>query len=157
MPYKINSCGRALPAMLYSYMPQRDTNLSSFERRIASLRIVLIGPVYPYKGGIAHYTGMMCKSLRKRYDVHMISYNMQYPRLLLKREQKDYQNDSMRIDDANYAIHTANPFNWPSVARASQRTSSRSCYHPMVAPVFCALLPQYSQTSEEHACTVCVP
>lgn len=25
--------------------------------------IVLIGPVYPYKGGISHYTGLMYKAL----------------------------------------------------------------------------------------------
>ncbi|MFR2620109.1 MAG: hypothetical protein ACLTBD_05760 [Clostridia bacterium] len=29
-------------------------------------KIVMIGPVYPYKGGIAHYTGLMCKALRKK-------------------------------------------------------------------------------------------
>ena len=34
-------------------------------------KIVMIGPVYPYKGGIAHYTGLMCKALRKKYDVTM--------------------------------------------------------------------------------------
>ena len=25
-------------------------------------KIVMIGPVYPYKGGIAHYTGAMVKN-----------------------------------------------------------------------------------------------
>lgn len=28
-------------------------------------KIVLIGPVYPYKGGIAHYTSLMYQSLAK--------------------------------------------------------------------------------------------
>ena len=36
-------------------------------------KIVLVGPVYPYKGGIAHYTSLMYQSLAKKYDVEMIS------------------------------------------------------------------------------------
>ena len=28
-------------------------------------KIVVIGPVYPYKGGISHYTGMFVNSLKK--------------------------------------------------------------------------------------------
>lgn len=30
-------------------------------------RIILIGPVYPYKGGISHYTGLMYRALCKAY------------------------------------------------------------------------------------------
>ena len=44
--------------------------------------IVLIGPVYPYKGGISHYTGLMCRALGRDYNVTMVSYKFQYPRLL---------------------------------------------------------------------------
>lgn len=51
-------------------------------------RIVLIGPVYPYKGGISHYTGLLCKALRKKYDVIMVSYKMQYPKLYLKKSKE---------------------------------------------------------------------
>ena len=52
----------------------------------------MIGPVYPYKGGIAHYTGMMYKALSKRHKVRMISYKLQYPKILFKKEQKDFSN-----------------------------------------------------------------
>ena len=52
-------------------------------------KIVLIGPVYPYKGGISHYTGLMYRALAKKFDVEMISYKMQYPKLLFKKEQRD--------------------------------------------------------------------
>ena len=53
-------------------------------------KIVLIGPVYPYKGGISHYTSLMYKALSQKHDVTMISYKMQYPRFLFKAPQKDY-------------------------------------------------------------------
>ena len=52
--------------------------------------IVLIGPVYPYKGGISHYTGLMYRALSDKYKVTMVSYKFQYPKLLYKKEQRDY-------------------------------------------------------------------
>ena len=30
-------------------------------------KVVLIGPVYPYKGGISHYTSLLYRALKKKY------------------------------------------------------------------------------------------
>ncbi len=48
-------------------------------------KIILIGPVYPYKGGISHYTTLLYRVLSEKFDVKMISYKMQYPTFLFKR------------------------------------------------------------------------
>lgn len=69
-------------------------------------KIVLIGPVYPYKGGIAHYTGLMYRALSAHYEVTLISYKMQYPKLLFHKAQKDYSSDVFRIEDTQYLINT---------------------------------------------------
>jgi glycosyltransferase involved in cell wall biosynthesis len=73
----------------------------------AKKKIVLIGPVYPFKGGISHYTGLMCRALRQRYDVTMISYSMQYPKILFRKEQRDFSNDSFKAEDTEYLLNTA--------------------------------------------------
>ncbi len=103
-------------------------------------KIVMIGPVYPYKGGIAHYTGLMCRALRKEYDVHMMSYSMQYPRFLFKKEQKDFSNDTFKIEDTDYAIHTANPFNLIKVAKKIRKMKPDlviiQWWHPYFAPCY---------------------
>ena len=103
-------------------------------------RIVLIGPVYPYKGGISHYTGLMCRALRKKYDVTMVSYQFQYPKLLYKKEQRDYSNENFKIEDTNYWIHTANPFNWIITARKIQNLNPDMVivqwWHPYFAPCY---------------------
>ena len=80
-------------------------------------KIVMIGPVYPYKGGISHYTGLLSKTLQKKYDVTVVSYKVQYPKLLFKKEQRDYGNDRFRIEDTKYWLNTANPFNIANTAR----------------------------------------
>ena len=103
-------------------------------------KLVLIGPVYPYKGGISHYTSLMYQALAKTYDVEMISFKMQYPRFLFKKKQKDYRNDMFRVKDTQFLIHTANPFNILQVGRKI-KAMKPSCviiqwWHPYFAPCY---------------------
>ena len=104
------------------------------------MRIVLIGPVYPYKGGIAHYTSLLCQALRKGHEVFMVSYKMQYPKLLFRKEQKDYSNQSFRIDDTQYWINTANPFNLAVAAGKIKKLRPDAVilqwWHPYFAPCY---------------------
>lgn len=103
-------------------------------------KIVLIGPVYPYKGGISHYTGLLCRALSREHTVEMISYRMQYPKLLFKKEQRDYENDSLRVEGTDYAIHTANPLNWIKEARFINQLKPDlvifQWWHPYFAPCY---------------------
>lgn len=103
-------------------------------------KIVLIGPVYPYKGGISHYTSLMYRALSKEYDVEMISYKMQYPKLLYKQEQKDYSNDMFKVDQTQFLIHTANPFNLIHVAHKIKNMKPElvimQWWHPYFAPCY---------------------
>lgn len=103
-------------------------------------KIVLIGPVYPYKGGISHYTGLMWRALHKKYDITMVSYKFQYPKFLYKKEQRDYSNDNFKIENTNYWIHTANPFNWISTAHKINRLHPDMViiqwWHPYFAPCY---------------------
>ena len=50
-------------------------------------RIVLIGPVYPFKTGLSYYVSLLYNQLKKNNMVKMISYTMQYPSFLYKRSQ----------------------------------------------------------------------
>lgn len=106
-------------------------------------KIVLIGPVYPYKGGISHYTGLMCRALREQYDVTMVSYKFQYPKLLYKKEQRDYSSENFRIPDTNYWIHTANPLNWVRCAGKIVKLRPQAViiqwWHPYFAPCYTVL------------------
>lgn len=106
-------------------------------------KIVLIGPVYPYKGGISHYTGQMCRELSKTNDVEMISYKMQYPKFLFHKEQKDYENDSFKVDKTKYLINTANPFNIIKTAGYIKKLKPDKVivqwWHPYFAPCYILL------------------
>lgn len=103
-------------------------------------RIVIIGPVYPYKGGIAHYTALMYRALVQKHDVTLVSYSMQYPKLLFKKEQRDWENETFKIEDTVYWINTANPFNCIASARKINRLNPDlvmiQWWHPYFAPCY---------------------
>lgn len=66
-----------------------------------SKKIVLIGPMPPYRGGIARFTSSLAEELLDiGHDVKVISYRKQYPKLLYPgKTEKDY---SQNIS----AVHT---------------------------------------------------
>ncbi len=103
-------------------------------------KIIMVGPVYPYKGGISHYTGLMNRSLAEKYETIMISYKMQYPKFLFKKEQRDYENESFKIENTQYLIHTANPFNLISTSRKIRKMKPDvvifQWWHPYFAPCY---------------------
>lgn len=41
----------------------------------------------------------MYKALKEKHDVTMISYKKQYPKLIFKKEQRDYRNESFKVDE----------------------------------------------------------
>lgn len=106
-------------------------------------RIVMIGPVYPFKGGISHYTGAMAKNLAKDFEVFTISYKMQYPKILFKSEQRDFDNDTFKVHDTKYLVNTANPFNWINSARKIKKLKPdyiiMQWWHPYFSPCYTGL------------------
>lgn len=115
-------------------------NRELLEALLERHRIAIVGPVFPYKGGISHYTGLLCRALRKRHDVTMVSYKMQYPGFLFRKEQKDDTNDSFAVEDTRYWINTANPFNILSAAGRIRDQKPElliiQWWHPYFAPCY---------------------
>ena len=82
----------------------------------------------------------MYRALSDKYKVTMVSYKFQYPKLLYKKEQRDYENDSFKIEDTNYWIHTANPVNWFTAANKIKKLNPDlviiQWWHPYFAPCY---------------------
>jgi len=104
------------------------------------MKVVIIGPVYPYKGGIAQYTSLLYRALKEKHDVQLISYKMQYPKILFKKEQRDYSNEMFKIDETEFLINTANPFNIIGVSRLINKSMPDlviiQWWHPYFAPCY---------------------
>lgn len=124
-------------------------------------KIVLIGPVYPYKGGIAHFTGLMSRSLSKKYETITISYKMQYPKIMFRKEQRDFSNKAFEIPEAKFLINTANPFNiWKTAAEIKKMNPDliiAQWWHPYFAPCYQLLLASLKKYKSLFVCHNVLP
>lgn len=78
------------------------------------MRICLIGPTYPYRGGIAHYTTLLARYLAADpdHDVLLISFKRQYPRWLYKgASDRDTSTQPLRTE-AEYLLDPLQPLSW---------------------------------------------
>jgi glycosyltransferase involved in cell wall biosynthesis len=81
------------------------------------MKIGLLGPTYPFRGGIAHYTTLLFRHLKKTHDVKFISFKRQYPAILFPgRTDKDDSNSPLKEPGVEYGLDSLNPFTWRKVA-----------------------------------------
>lgn len=108
------------------------------------MKIVMLGPIYPYKSGIAQYTGAMCAALRKEHEVKAVSFSFQYPKALFRHTQKDEKNTTFRYEPVIYPLSTVNPATWRATAARIREEKPDllivQWWHPWFAPCYISIL-----------------
>lgn len=83
------------------------------------MKIAILGPTYPYRGGIAHYMTILCQTLRQRHDVKFISFRRQYPKIIFPgKTDKDPSKETLQIGNVDYILDSLNPLTWLAVVRS---------------------------------------
>ena len=120
------------------------------------MKIVMVGPVYPYKTGLSYYVALLYKQLSKNNDVTLLSYTMQYPKFLFKKPQKDYDDDVLKIDEAEYVLNTANPFScWSTAKKINKLHPDLVIFqwlHPYFAPCYTLICKALKKTKILFMC-----
>jgi D-inositol-3-phosphate glycosyltransferase len=80
------------------------------------VKIVLVGPVYPYRGGIAHYTAGVAAALAERHAVQVISFRRLYPAWLYPGRTDKDPSQSPLDTPAEFLLDAVNPFSWRRTA-----------------------------------------
>jgi glycosyltransferase involved in cell wall biosynthesis len=82
------------------------------------MKISMIGPVYPYRGGIAHYTTSLAVALKNAgHEVKVHSFKRQYPAFLYPGEtDKDPSANPVRVE-SEYTLDPIYPWTWWKTAR----------------------------------------
>ncbi len=82
------------------------------------MKICLIGPSYPFRGGIAHYTTLLFRALRHRHDVCFYAFWRQYPRWLFPgRTDRDLSERIIEEPGTERLLDAYNPWTWRVVAQ----------------------------------------
>ncbi len=86
------------------------------------MKLCLIAPLPPFRGGIAKYCHSLALELEKRHELLLLSYRRQYPKILYGRKnQIDQDVDKKTIlaqfNRLSYDMDSANPLSWRRTAR----------------------------------------
>lgn len=82
------------------------------------MKIIIIGPAYPYRGGIADTNESLCQSLNENgHQASIITFTVQYPNFLFPGKSQYNTEPSSFEHDIDRMIHALNPINWFQVAR----------------------------------------
>lgn len=76
------------------------------------MRICLVGPTYPFRGGISHYTTLLYQHLQLRHDTRLYSFQRQYPRLLFPGQTDRDPSSEPLVAPCEYLIDPVKPWTW---------------------------------------------
>jgi glycosyltransferase involved in cell wall biosynthesis len=73
----------------------------------------MIGPSYPFRGGIAHYTTLLYRALKARHNVKFYSFRRQYPQWLYPgRTDRDPSGFAIAEPGTEPLLDSLNPATW---------------------------------------------
>ena len=81
-------------------------------------KVCLVGPVYPYRGGIAHFTSVLAEEFGKGHDVLVVNFKRLYPSFLFPGKTQFDTSDEPLDVPSKRLIDTMNPLSFWSAARA---------------------------------------
>lgn len=106
-------------------------------------RFCLIGPTYPYRGGIAHYTTLLARHLRQTHEVLLLSFSQQYPGWLFPGKSDKDPSERPLQTEAHYRLNPLNPLTWRQTLRQIRAWRPDVViipwWHPYFAPVWWGL------------------
>ena len=81
------------------------------------MRLVLVGPTYPLRGGIAQYTTSLYESFKREHSVLLLSFEKQYPSLLFPgKTQEDQSKKPFRVPH-EAPLSSFLPWTWKRTAQ----------------------------------------
>ncbi len=83
--------------------------------------IVIVGPAYPLRGGLASYNERLALELMQNNRITLLTFSLQYPQFLFPGESQlsaDAKPENLTID---IALNSINPLNWISTGLKYKR------------------------------------
>ena len=80
-------------------------------------KIIIIGPAFPYRGGIANFNNSLAVEYKSQgADVKIYSFSLQYPSFLFPGKTQYEEGEGPKDIEIIPIVNSINPFNWFKVA-----------------------------------------
>ena len=105
------------------------------------MKIVLLGPAHPYRGGLASIMETMAREYQSRgHEVRIYTFTVQYPSLLFPGKTQYVETPAPEDLHIERVMNTVNPFNWVSLGLRLKREKPdmilMKYWTPFMAPCF---------------------
>lgn len=85
-------------------------------------KVIIVGPAFPLRGGIANFNEALCRALNKSgSDAKIISFSLQYPGFLFPGKTQYDTGKGPQDIVIETKINSINPINWIKIARQIKR------------------------------------
>ena len=85
---------------------------------MSNKKVIIIGPAFPFRGGIANFNNALAQEYYDRGDeVVLYSFTLQYPGFLFPGTTQYESGEAPKNLKIKTLINSVNPFNWINVAR----------------------------------------
>ena len=120
------------------------------------MKIALIGPFPPYRGGISMFNYSLAKELQKHHEIFKISFSLQYPKYFFPGKS---QKSSFQDNDIIEIINSINPFSWIKTANYINKISPDviifQYWLPFFAPAFTSIAKKIKKTCKSKIIVNC--
>jgi D-inositol-3-phosphate glycosyltransferase len=85
---------------------------------LSKRKVIIIGPAFPFRGGIANFNNALAQEYYNRGDeVVLYSFTLQYPSFLFPGTTQYESGEAPKNLKIKTLINSVNPFNWINVSR----------------------------------------
>ena len=105
------------------------------------MKIILLGPAHPYRGGLASIMQTMAREYQSRgHDVKLYTFTVQYPELLFPGKSQFVDTPAPEDLQIERVMNTVNPINWVRLGLRLKREKPdmivMKYWTPFMAPCF---------------------
>jgi len=102
----------------------------------ARVRIGLLGPAHPLRGGIAQYLALLAGELAREHEVHCLSLIRQYPSFLSPGKPKVDPARTPLVGPNDRVLDPMNPITWARAARRARELALDAIVYKWWIPFF---------------------
>jgi len=107
-------------------------------------KILILGPAWPYRGGLAAYNERLAEELQKDADVEIWTFTLQYPKFLFPGKSQYATEAAPPHLHISRRINSINPLNWLKLGRQIRKMNPdliiAKYWLPLMGPALGSLL-----------------
>ncbi|MCH7817942.1 MAG: glycosyltransferase [Candidatus Marinimicrobia bacterium] len=117
------------------------------------MKVILVGPSHPYRGGISHYNTRLYKEfIKKGHDCSILNFKRMYPSIFFPGKTQYDESSSIFEAPSDRLLDSINPFSWHKTAKfIKSQNPDVVIFHwwqPFFGPGYNTILKKLENTSK---------